>query len=146
MLGLIPIKIIDNLNSGEDDPNTAVKEVEDKKKEKLTIANVSDEKLINIIGQLMSTYKKYVEGQIENEPLEHSVIEEELNKPEYGKNTFFHMKVQKHVEHAFIFYLSLNCAFTLWGGSLGHLGGEAKFINKESAIRYYSGAFFWSTL
>jgi hypothetical protein len=29
-----------------------------KAKEKLTIANVSDEKLINIIGQLMSTYKK----------------------------------------------------------------------------------------
>ena len=26
--------------------------------EKLTITNVSDEKLINIIGQLMSTYKK----------------------------------------------------------------------------------------
>ena len=81
-----------------------------KAKEKLTIANVSDEKLINIIGQLMSTYKRYrtktcgvyskfsldlfstkisfvfrfVEGQIEMEQLEHTAMEEELNKPEYG--------------------------------------------------------------
>ena len=53
-------------------------------KEKLTVSTVSDEKLINIIGLLMSTYKKYVEGQIELEPLEHTVLEEELNKPEYG--------------------------------------------------------------
>ena len=35
--------------------------------------NVSDEKLINIIGQLMATYKKYVEGRIEMDPLEHTV-------------------------------------------------------------------------
>jgi hypothetical protein len=41
--------------------------------ERLTVGNVSDEKLINIIGQLMATYKKYVEGQIELEPLEHTV-------------------------------------------------------------------------
>jgi tRNA:m4X modification enzyme len=54
-------------------------------KEKLTVSTVSDEKLINIIGQLMSTYKKYVEGQIKLEPLEHTVLEEELNKPEYGQ-------------------------------------------------------------
>ena len=53
-------------------------------KEKLTVSTVSDEKLINIIGLLMATYKKYVEGQIELEPLEHTVLEEELNKPEYG--------------------------------------------------------------
>jgi len=90
-LAILPDYFKPGINSGEDDPNTAVKEVEDKKKEKLTIANVSDEKLINIIGQLMSTYKKYVEGQIENEPLEHSVIEEELNKPEYGPSVLKHL-------------------------------------------------------
>ena len=44
------------------------------KQEKLSVGNVSDEKLINIIGQLMATYKKCVEGQIEMEPLEHTVI------------------------------------------------------------------------
>ena len=44
------------------------------KQEKLSVGNVSDEKLINIIGQLMATYKKFVEGQIEMEPLEHTVI------------------------------------------------------------------------
>ena len=49
------------------------------------MSTVSDEKLINIIGLLMSTYKKYVEGQIKLEPLEHTVLEEELNKPEYGE-------------------------------------------------------------
>ena len=57
---------------------------EKKNNEKLTVSTVSDEKLINIIGQLMSTYKKYVEGKIKMEPLEHTVLEEELNKPEYG--------------------------------------------------------------
>ena len=46
------------------------------KQEKLSVGNVSDEKLINIIGQLMATYKKCVEGQIEMEPLEHTVINE----------------------------------------------------------------------
>ena len=46
------------------------------KQEKLSVGNVSDEKLINIIGQLMATYKKCVEGQIEMEPLEHTVIYE----------------------------------------------------------------------
>ena len=54
-------------------------------KEKLTVSTVTDEKLINIIGQLMSTYKKFVEGQIKDEHLEHTVLEEELNKPEYGR-------------------------------------------------------------
>ena len=46
------------------------------KQEKLSVGNVSDEKLINIIGQLMATYKKCVEGQIEMEPLEHTGINE----------------------------------------------------------------------
>jgi len=52
---------------------------------------VSDEKLINIIGQLMATYKKYVEGQIVLEPLEHTVLEDELNKPEYGPSVLKHL-------------------------------------------------------
>lgn len=60
-------------------------------KDTLTIANVSDEKLINIIGMLMATYKKFCEGEIPMEPLEHSVIEEELNKPEYGPSVLKHL-------------------------------------------------------
>ena len=75
------------------------------KEERLSIGNVTDEKLINIIGQLMTTYKKYVEGQVEMEPLEHTVgppswrlpdcihqvLEEELNKPEYGPSVLKHL-------------------------------------------------------
>ena len=30
---------------------------------------------------------RFVDGQIEMEPLEHTAMEEELNKPEYGKHT-----------------------------------------------------------
>ena len=80
-LAVLPDYFVPGVNSGDGRP------LDDKqdKKEKLTVSNVSDEKLINIIGQLMSTYKKYVEGQIKLEPLEHTVLEEELNKPEYGE-------------------------------------------------------------
>jgi len=85
-LAVLPDYLVPGVNSGDGRP------VDEKQgKEKLTVSTVSDEKLINIIGQLMSTYKKYVEGQIEMEPLEHTVLEEELNKPEYGPSVLKHL-------------------------------------------------------
>lgn len=80
-----PAYMVPGVNCGEPAPEPEEKE------ERLSIGNVTDEKLINIIGQLMTTYKKYVEGQIEMEPLEHTVLEEELNKPEYGPSVLKHL-------------------------------------------------------
>ena len=68
-LAVLPDYLVPGVNSGDGRP---LDEKQDKDKQKLTVSNVSDEKLINIIGQLMSTYKKYVEGQIKLEPLEHT--------------------------------------------------------------------------
>jgi len=83
---ILPQYIVPGINSG------ATRPVDSKlNKEKLSIANVSDEKLINIIGELMATYKKYVEGNIVLEPLEHTAMEEELNKPEYGPSVLKHL-------------------------------------------------------
>ena len=44
--------------------------------EKLSVSTVTDEKLINLIGQLMSCYKRCVEGEILLEPLQHAVLEQ----------------------------------------------------------------------
>jgi len=85
-LAVLPDYLVPGVNSGDGRPLD-----EKQGKEKLTVSTVSDEKLINIIGQLMSTYKKYVEGQIKLEPLEHTVLEEELNKPEYGPSVLKHL-------------------------------------------------------
>lgn len=83
---ILPQYIVQGINSGAGRPaDTKLN------KEKLTIGNVSDEKLINIIGQLMSTYKKFVEGKIIMESLEHTAMEEELNKPEYGPSVLKHL-------------------------------------------------------
>ena len=69
----LPPYVVPGVNGGEErllPPGVLDARVQ---QERLTVGNVSDEKLINIIGQLMATYKKYVEGQIELEPLEHTV-------------------------------------------------------------------------
>jgi len=85
-LAVLPDYLVPGVNSGDGRP------VDEKQgKEKLTVSTVTDEKLINIIGQLMSTYKKFVEGQIKDEHLEHTVLEEELNKPEYGPSVLKHL-------------------------------------------------------
>ena len=89
-LAVLPDYLVPGMNSGDGRP---LDEKQDKDKQKLTVSNVSDEKLINIIGQLMSTYKKYVEGQIKLEPLEHTVLEDELNNPEYGKTVRIMMMI-----------------------------------------------------
>jgi len=62
-----------------------------KDKEKMALSQVPDEKLINIIGMLMTTYKATIEGNIELEYLEHSVLQEELNNPEYGPGVLKHL-------------------------------------------------------
>jgi len=85
-LAVLPDYLVPGVNSGDGRPLD-----EKQGKEKLTVSTVSDEKLINIIGQLMSTYKKFVEGQIKDEHLEHTVLEEELNKPEYGPSVLKHL-------------------------------------------------------
>jgi len=85
---ILPQYIVPGINSGATRPADADMKLN---KEKLSIANVSDEKLINIIGEVMSTYKKYVEGNIVLEPLEHTAMEEELNKPEYGPSVLKHL-------------------------------------------------------
>lgn len=84
---VLPDHVVPGVNSGGLDVVEQAKEA----RVGLTISNVTDEKLINIIGMLMSTYKKYVEGQIVLEPLEHTVLEEELNRPEYGPNVLKHL-------------------------------------------------------
>jgi len=65
---VLPPHEVPGINMGDPPPPS-----EGEKEERLTVNNVSDEKLINIIGQLMATYKKYVEGRIEMDPLEHTV-------------------------------------------------------------------------
>ena len=35
---------------------------------------------------VLYTFLRFVEGHIEMEPLEHTAMEEELNKPEYGES------------------------------------------------------------
>jgi len=82
---LLPPYLVPGVNLGDPSPDAGGKQ------EKLSVGNVSDEKLINIIGQLMATYKKCVEGQIEMEPLEHTVLEDELSKPEYGPSVLKHL-------------------------------------------------------
>jgi len=83
---ILPKYIVPGINGGTPRPSDQQLD-----KEKLTIGNVSDEKLINIIGQLMATYKRFVEGKIEMEPLEHTAMEDELNKPEYGPSVLKHL-------------------------------------------------------
>lgn len=37
--------------------------------------------------------RRFVDGQIEMEPLEHTAMEEELNKPEYGTENYWMSKI-----------------------------------------------------
>ena len=85
-LAVLPDYLVPGVNSGDGRPVD-----ETMGKEKLTVSIVSDEKLINKIGQLMSTYKKFVKGQIEDQHLEYTVLEEELNKPRYGPSVLKHL-------------------------------------------------------
>jgi len=84
---ILPEYIVPGINSGA----SRASDVKASKEGKLTIANVSDEKLINIIGHLMATYKRFVDGNIVMETLEHTAMEEELNKPEYGPSVLKHL-------------------------------------------------------
>jgi len=83
---ILPEYIVPGINSGLARPSD-----QKSNKDKLAIGTASDEKLINIIGQLMATYKRYVEGKIVIEPLEHSAMEEELNNQEYGPSVLKHL-------------------------------------------------------
>jgi len=82
---ILPEYIVPGINSGHPRCAGPIKF------DRLTIADASDEKLINIIGQLMATYKKFVDGNIVMEHLEHSAMEEELNKLEYGPSVLKHL-------------------------------------------------------
>jgi len=81
----LPQHIVPGINGGDHRPAGPIKF------DRLTIADATDEKLINIIGQLMSTYKKFVDGNIIMEHLEHSTMEEELNNMKYGPSVLKHL-------------------------------------------------------
>lgn len=82
---ILPEYIVPGINSGNPRCAGPIKF------NRLSIAEASDEKLINIIGQLMATYKKFVDGNIMMEHLEHSAMEDELNKLEYGPSVLKHL-------------------------------------------------------
>lgn len=82
---VVPEYLVPGVNSGEGQDIPAVKGSQ------LTINSVSDEKLINIIGQLMATYKRYVDGEIPMESLDHPCMEDELGDPTYGPGLLKHL-------------------------------------------------------
>jgi len=91
----LPEYVVPGINTGRLDqagepPAPCPPNQEGEKKEPLSLNNVSDEKLINIIGKLMSTYKKFI-GKIPLDNLEHLCLKEELDCPDYGPNVLKHL-------------------------------------------------------
>jgi len=84
----LPDYMVPGINSGS--VQLEPEEQDKENKDLLTVNNVSDEKLINIIGQLMTTYKKCI-GKIPMDNLEHLCMKDELDCPDYGPNVLKHL-------------------------------------------------------
>ena len=52
--------------------------------EKLTLNSVRDEKFLEVLEKIKNTFNTFVANTIEEQHLEHSVLEEELSNKDYG--------------------------------------------------------------
>ena len=72
----VPEYIVAGINKGDHT------EAEDG--EKLTLNSVSDEKFARVLEKIKKTFKTFVANTIEEQHLEHKVLEEELHNKDYG--------------------------------------------------------------
>ena len=72
----VPDYIVADINKGE--------HAEADDGEKLTLNSVRDEKFLEILEKIKNTFNTFVANTIEEQHLEHSVLEEELSNKDYG--------------------------------------------------------------
>ena len=82
----LPDYLVTGINSG-DDPDAEADE-------KLTLSSVSDEQFLRVIEKINKTFEHFIANRIEDEHLEHSVLEEETSNKEYGECSVLRASVE----------------------------------------------------
>ena len=74
----LPDYLVTGINRGDTQPD-------DEASERMTVSSASDEQLLRVIEKINNTFDIFIKNSIEDEQLEHSVLEEETSNKEYGR-------------------------------------------------------------
>lgn len=108
-----PVYLVPGINKGDCD------NCEESGREKVNIADISDDKLLELIDLVRKTFNNFFENGIHTEQLEHELMKEELLNKEYGKSVMKH-----HVQNSSL---------------LAHLTGASLISDNTTFVEFGSG-------
>lgn len=87
----LPEFIKPGINMGADSTNTIENTKTSENVSNVKLSEIPEDFLTGIIAKVNKLYEEHVHGNIQNLQLDHSVMKEELAKPEYGPETLKHL-------------------------------------------------------